>query len=95
MPREEPSAGVTHEMALTFDQSAAEVIVQTFGWEVDSAGYIHDAETGDVVVATDGAPIMIENLAGVVPDENGDPTPLNSDFNSLVDHVKRRQEDAE
>lgn len=77
---------------VTFDESAAETIVQSLGWGINANGVIVDPETATLVRASDGAMIHIHELGGIVPDENGDPQPMRDDFASIVGHVKGRGE---
>lgn len=78
---------------ITFGPSAAETVIQPFGWETDAEGTITD-ESGEPVDATDGEPIEITELGGIVPDESGEPTPIRDDFVSISEFVKSRQDDA-
>lgn len=79
---------------VTFGPSAAETIIEQFGWRVDGQGYIASDDGQSLIKATDGDIINIDELAGIVPGEDGEPTPLRDDFNSIVEHVKRRQNNA-
>lgn len=72
--------------ALTFDESAAETVIESFGWELTNTGYICG---DDIVPSITGQPVHIDDLAGVVEYE-GDPRPLRDDFNELVEYVKHR-----
>lgn len=76
---------------LTFDESAAEDILEAFDREVDEEGYIIDPETGErEVVPGSNQEIHIDDFSGV---EKGSVLFLNDDFTTLVDHVKRQRED--
>lgn len=72
---------------LTFDASVAEDVIREFGKEVDDNGYIVDPETGNRVETESGDPINVDHFAGV---EKGSMIFLDDDFNTLVDHMKRR-----
>jgi len=72
---------------LTFDESATDFILESFGRDVDDEGYIIDPETGDRVTTPDGEEIKKEEFAGV---ERGSTLYLDDDFNTIVEHVKRR-----
>lgn len=74
---------------LTFSEGAVEVIVEAFGWKVSETGYIL-TEGGANAPTADGAPIQVDEVAGVVTSESGDPMLLRDDFVSLVEHVKLR-----
>jgi len=73
---------------LTFDASVAEDVIKEFGREVDDDGYIVDPETGNRVETESGDQIHVDQFAGV---EKGSIIFLDDDFNTLVDHMKRRQ----
>lgn len=73
---------------LTFDESAAEFILSSFGKGVDDEGYVVDEDGNRETV--DGKPIQTEHFAGL---EKGSVIVLDDDFNTLVDHVKRRREE--
>lgn len=72
---------------VTFDRSAAQEILETFGWTINDSGYIVKAEKPNLAVeANDGNVITIDEFAGVVS-KNGEPTPLRDDFVSLCNYV--------
>lgn len=75
---------------LTFDESAAELVLQSFGRDVDKEGYVINPETGERETTETGEEIHKEHFAGL---EEGSIIFLDDDFNTLVDHVKRRRED--
>jgi len=72
---------------VTFDESAAEFVIESFGREVDEEGYVVDPQTGERETTPGGEEIKAEEFAGV---EKGSVLFLDGDFTSLVDHVKRR-----
>lgn len=73
---------------LTFDESAAEFILESFGREVDAEGYVINPETSERETTEDGEPIHKDHFAGL---EDGSIIFLDDDFTTLVDHVKRRR----
>lgn len=75
---------------LTFDESAAELILQSFGKDVDEEGYVIDPVTGERETTESGDEILKEDFAGV---EKGSIIFLDDDFNSIVDHVKRQRKE--
>jgi len=75
---------------ITFDESAAKSVLESFGRGVDDKGYIIDLETGERETTPDGAKIHVEEFAGL---ERGSTIFLDDDFTTIVDHVKRRRED--
>ena len=75
---------------LTFDESAAESVLERFDREVDSGGYVYDPESEERETTPTEEPIPKEDFAGL---ERGSVIFLDDDFNTLVDHVKRRRED--
>lgn len=79
----------TMSTTLTFEESASEFVLETFDKAVDENGYVVDPETGDRVTTPEGGEIKKEEFAGV---ENGSTLFLDEDFTTLVEHVKRRQE---
>lgn len=72
---------------LTFDESAAEFVLESFGREVDEEGYVVNPETGNRETTPEGKEIKVEHLAGV---EQGSELFIEDNFASLVEHVKRR-----
>ena len=74
---------------LTFDESAAENILEAFGKGVDNEGYVVDAD-GERETTDHGDEIEKGHFAGL---EQGSIIVLDDDFNSLVGHVNRRQEE--
>lgn len=74
---------------LTFDESAAEYVLEAFGREVDEEGYVVNPETGERETTESGDEIHKEDFAGL---EQGSIIFLDDDFNTLVDHVKRQRE---
>lgn len=79
---------------ITFGPSAAETVIEEFGWEVDEEGYI-TSESDVRVAATDGEEIQVEDLGGIVEDDSGNPVPLRDDFLSIVNHVIDRKQENE
>lgn len=77
------------DITLTFHESAAEYVVESFGREVDSEGYIVDPETGERETTPEGNPVKIDEFAGI---EKGSEIFLDDDFETLVQHIKRRRE---
>lgn len=74
---------------LTFDETAAEYIIEAFGKDVDDEGYVIDPENGERETIDAGEELHIDHFAGV---EEGSIIFLDDDFNTLVEHVKRRRE---
>jgi len=72
---------------VTFAESAAETVIEAFGWTVED-GIIVDAETGDPVSSTSGDKLQIDELAGIVSGDCGKPVPLKDNFADIVDHVR-------
>lgn len=79
---------VTMSPSLTFDESAAEFVLEAHGKAVDEEGYVVDAETGERVETPEGDEIEASEFAGI---EKGSTLFLDSNFESLVEHVKRRR----
>lgn len=75
---------------LTFDETAAQSILEEFGRDIDDEGYVMNPETGKRITNEDGIEIHKDHFAGV---ERGSVIILDDDFNTLVDHVKRRKGD--
>ena len=75
---------------LTFDETAAEFILESFGRSTDEEGYIINPETGERERTPEGQEIHIDDFAGV---EKGSELFLDDDFTTLVNHVKRRKKD--
>lgn len=80
----------TMSETLTFDESAAEFVLESFGRSVDEEGYVVDNETGERETTEGGNEIHRKHFAGV---EDGSIIFLDDDFNTLVRHVKRRRGD--
>lgn len=76
--------------SLTFDESAAEFVLEAFDRELDSEGYIVDPETGDRVTTPNGEEVHRDEFSGL---EEGSILYLDDDFMSLVDHVKRQRDE--
>lgn len=74
--------------SITFDDSAAGFVLEAFGKEVDEQGYVVDAETGERVTTPEGHEVKASEFAGV---ERGSTLFLDKNFESLVQHVKRRE----
>lgn len=74
---------------LTFDENAAEFILESFGAEIDDEGFIINPETGERETVTDSEELHKDHFSGV---EKGSIIYLDDDFNTLVEHVKRRRE---
>jgi len=74
---------------LQFDDAAAEFVAEAFGWEAEE-GIIVDADTRQPVWDHRGRTVMVDNLGGVVANEDGDPVPIRAEFTSLVDVVRSR-----
>lgn len=74
---------------LTFDESAAEFIIESFGKTTDGEGYIVDPERDERETTPEGNEIHIDDFAGV---EKGSQLFLDDDFTTLVEHVKRRRQ---
>ncbi|AAV45603.1 unknown [Haloarcula marismortui ATCC 43049] len=75
---------------LTFDESAAEFIIESFGKTTDGEGYIVDPQRNERETTPEGNEIHIDDFAGV---EKGSQLFLDDDFTTLVEHVKRRRQD--
>lgn len=75
---------------LTFEESAAEFVIESFGRSVDDSGYIINPETGERETTPEGGEIHIDDFAGV---EKGSEIFLDDDFTTLVNHVKRRRQE--
>lgn len=76
---------------LTFDESAADFILESFGREVDEDGFVYDPESGEYeTIDENGERLNVEHFAGV---EDGSIIFLDDDFTTLVEHVKRRREE--
>lgn len=73
--------------SLTFDESAAEFVLQAFGRKIDDEGYVVNPNTGKREVSPEGDELRAEAFAGV---ERGSLLFLDDNFDSLVEHVKRR-----
>lgn len=76
---------------ITFGESAAETIISGFGWTTDFDNIIVNA-AGEPVESTDGDPIPLDKLGGIIPDDDGNPVLVRDDFASLAEHVKERME---
>lgn len=78
---------------LTFDESAAETVLEQFGWKVadDPEGLVVD-ENGEPVKSLNGHQLTVNQLAGVVADEDGDPVPLVDSFPDLCSYVAWKRE---
>lgn len=77
--------------SLTFDDSATEFVLEAHGKTVDEEGYVADTETGERVVTPEGDEILASEFAGI---EKGSTRFLDDNFESLVEHVKRRQSES-
>ncbi|PYZ02651.1 hypothetical protein C8039_03060 [Halogeometricum sp. wsp3] len=75
---------------LTFDESAAEFLIESFGKTTDGEGYIVDPQRNERETTPEGNEIHIDDFAGV---EKGSQLFLDDDFTTLVEHVKRRRQD--
>lgn len=78
---------------LTFDENAAEPVLEQFGWEVadDPEGLVVD-ETGDPVKSLNGHQLTVHHLAGIVADKDGNPVPLVDSFPDLCSYVAWKRE---
>lgn len=81
---------------ITFHPSVEEYIIEPFGWEEREDGLIVDEETGEPVESFNGHEIELDELAGVVDDQEGNPVPLRDNFCDLCDYVweTREEEDS-
>jgi len=75
--------------SLTFDESAAEFVLEAFDREVDGEGYVINPKTGERETTPDGEEIHRDEFTGV---EDGSTLFLDDDFMTLVDHVKRQRD---
>lgn len=73
---------------LTFDESAAQYVLESFDRATDHDGYVINPETGNRETTETGAEIHESDFAGL---EAGSIIFLDDDFNTLVNHVKRRR----
>lgn len=84
------------DTTLTFDESAAETVIEAFGWATNERGEIVDEETGGRVLNRDFNPVRIGEFAGVISgSESGNPIPITSDFTELVEVARRRRGDSD
>jgi hypothetical protein len=77
---------------LTFDESAAEFVLESFDREVDDEGYIINSETGERETTPEGDELTVDDLAGI---EQGSKIFVADEFTSIVEHVKRRRNKAD
>lgn len=90
----EPTDAV-QQPKLTFDGSAAEFVVESFGWKLDGGkDQIVRQDTGRYVKSFNGHPITIDELGGIVKGKDGNPVPIRDNFSDICDWVmwKRQQE---
>lgn len=74
---------------LTFDESAADYILDAFGKEIDDDEFVVDSEKRSRETTEHDTEIQKEHFAGL---EEGSIIFLDDDFNTLVEHVKRRSD---
>lgn len=72
---------------ITFDESAIEEVLEGFDRTVDQEGFVFNPEEGNRETNDEGEEIPKEHFAGL---ERGSVIVLDDDFNTIVDHVKRR-----
>jgi len=72
---------------ITFDDSAAEMVLDEFGKAVDEQGYIVEADTGNRVLTPEGEEIPIQNFGGIA---KGSQIFIEDNFVSIIKHVNRR-----
>lgn len=75
---------------LTFDESASEDVLEAFGRSMDGKGYVTNPETGEREATENGEEVHKDRFAGL---ERGSIIFLDDDFNTLVDHAKRRRKE--
>lgn len=75
---------------ITFDESAAESVLDGFDLELDEEGFIVNPGEDRRETNVDAGNIQKEHFAGL---EEGSVIVLDDDFNTMVDHVKRRFEE--
>lgn len=74
---------------IVFGEGMMEYLLDLFDWSVNENGYVADSN-GELVEATDGRPVTVENVGGVVK-QDGEPVPLRDDFVSVCEYVEERR----
>jgi len=74
---------------VTFDENATEFILECFEKDVDTDGYIVEADTKERVVTPEGREIKAEDLAITA---EGSELFIEDNFASIVDYVERKHE---
>lgn len=82
-------------MEMSFDETAAEWVLNCFGKEVNDRGFVVDKDTKEKVLTPDGKEIPIEDFAGVVKGDDGSTLFIKDNFASIVEYVKRKKENDE
>lgn len=70
---------------VTWDQSAVEDILESFGWRRGPNGYVQDRGSGAAVLDVNDQRIKVEDVAGIV-EKDGRATPLRDNFVDLVNY---------
>lgn len=73
---------------LTFGPSAAETVLDQFGYEVNDEGVIVYQEDGEPAKTYSGHTITIDELGGIVKNEDGYAVPIRDNFVDIADYVK-------
>jgi len=74
---------------VTFDENATEFILECFEKDVDTDGYIVEADTRERVVTPEGREIKADDLAITA---EGSELFIEDNFASIVDYVERKHE---
>jgi hypothetical protein len=85
---------MTDGEAVTFDESAAKTIAETFGWTLTDRGYLcRICENGmpEMILSVQGETVHISELAGVVR-YRGETIPLRDDFTEVAEYVATKQQ---
>lgn len=79
---------------IVFEESAADFVLEVFGWRFDSEGKIVDTE-GNTVKSYNGNTVTSENLGGVVKDQDGNAVPILDDISAIEKYVQEEQTEEE
>lgn len=80
-----------NEPKLTFTQGATEHVLRAVGLDVDDEGWVVD-EDGEPVDSYNGHLLTVEEVAGIVEDDEGNPVPLGDNFADVADYVSDQRE---